>query len=603
MRNSYLLIAALVCGFTISSSAIGDTVAPGLAIGQTRIAKWQGDKQAAFCMIFDDSKVTQADHAVPALIQRDLIGTFFVNPGGSQYHSRRRIWEEICPATGQELANHTMHHIGARNFTEADYEIGECARTIWQARPEGASPLLAFAGGGGTSWDITRQQWQQLLEKYHCIRRSSWSMTNADSTKMISMVTQALDKGSWVSVHFHGIGGQGLSVELPDFLALLDHLVSVREKIWVAGYTAVLKYDKQRDSTAIEVLQASDDSIRLKLSSDLDHVIYDQPLTLITSVPADWKNCTVTQGDNSTVVAVKPDGTVQFDTVPGHGEVTLRKSQTPPNGRPKAVIQAGPCSGQAPIQVAFSGCDSTDPESQPLKYNWDFGDDASATGETVSHVYRKPGTYLATLSVTDGAQTSKLDAVIISANTNDANELQAQKAAGSIKLDGRLDEPEWPRAHTVTFRVPWRSDNTATVSAVWTDTHLYFSYTVLDDYYTATGESLSADDGAEVRLDIDHDGGSVIDGDDYKLIATAKGKHKPPGIEVASAPIEGGYTMEIAVSWEAMKAKPAPGKRMGLFLSCLDRDPGASVSFDWPGLREIYPGYEPNLWGDLLLKD
>jgi hypothetical protein len=107
----------------------------------TRIAEWKGNKKGAFTLSFDDSMISQADVAVPAMLERELVGTWFINPGKEYYLQRQQVWEQILPAAGHELANHTMHHEGAKDLVEAEYEIGESARIIWSLRPAGASNL------------------------------------------------------------------------------------------------------------------------------------------------------------------------------------------------------------------------------------------------------------------------------------------------------------------------------------------------------------------------------------------------------------------------------------------------------------------------------
>ncbi len=57
-------------------------------------------------------------------------------------------------------------------------------------------------------------------------------------------------------------------------------------------------------------------------------------------------------------------------------------------------------SGEAPLNVGFSGSTSTVQEG-PGTYEWTFGDGATATGVNVEHVYLSPGTFEATLRVTD----------------------------------------------------------------------------------------------------------------------------------------------------------------------------------------------------------
>jgi len=50
---------------------------------------------------------------------------------------------------------------------------------------------------------------------------------------------------------------------------------------------------------------------------------------------------------------------------------------------------------------AFDASGSSDPDATLTSYAWDFGDGSSGTGQTVDHPYSAPGTYAATLTVTD----------------------------------------------------------------------------------------------------------------------------------------------------------------------------------------------------------
>jgi hypothetical protein len=289
----------------------------------TRIAEWKGDKKGAYTLSFDDSMVSQADVAVPAMVERGLVGTWFINPGKEHYQQRQQVWEQILPAAGHELANHTMHHEGAKNLDEAEFEIGETARIIWSLRPDGASQLLSFQRGGATDWNLTEEEWNFLDQKYHLVHRTdSRSMTDANATEMIRHAQEALEQGTWVRVHFHGMGGEWLLVEPQDFLQLLDYLVSVREDLWIGTYGSVYKYIQERDTALVSVMEASNQLIRIDLNTDVPPELFDEPLTLITEVPPYWTSCTVTQAGYADVYEVK-DGFVQYEAVPGLGEITL----------------------------------------------------------------------------------------------------------------------------------------------------------------------------------------------------------------------------------------------------------------------------------------
>ena len=87
-----------------------------------------------------------------------------------------------------------------------------------------------------------------------------------------------------------------------------------------------------------------------------------------------------------------PDGNVAFtDFITG----AVRKLVYSPNNKaPTAKIFANPTSGPGPnMLVNFSALDSTDPDGDPLQYDWDFDDGSphDTSGGSVSHVYTANG--------------------------------------------------------------------------------------------------------------------------------------------------------------------------------------------------------------------
>ncbi|MFN7151952.1 MAG: PKD domain-containing protein, partial [Microthrixaceae bacterium] len=72
------------------------------------------------------------------------------------------------------------------------------------------------------------------------------------------------------------------------------------------------------------------------------------------------------------------------------------------NQAPVAVANATPDFGKAPLEVAFSSAGSADPDGTIVGYEWNFGDGSpTSTDANPTHVYANPGSYTATLTVTD----------------------------------------------------------------------------------------------------------------------------------------------------------------------------------------------------------
>jgi glucose/arabinose dehydrogenase len=117
---------------------------------------------------------------------------------------------------------------------------------------------------------------------------------------------------------------------------------------------------------------------------------------------------------------------------------TVREIEySPGNLTPVARATATPTSGDAPLEVTFHGSDSSDPDGDPLSYDWDFGD-GSPHGSQADpvHIYQAPGSYTARLTVDDGrGRTARASVAIIAGNTPPDATISAP-ASGTTYRDG-----------------------------------------------------------------------------------------------------------------------------------------------------------------------
>jgi len=73
-----------------------------------------------------------------------------------------------------------------------------------------------------------------------------------------------------------------------------------------------------------------------------------------------------------------------------------------PNVAPEATLRADAGQGEAPLVVNFTA-QASDPEGAPLTYTWDVGEgEPFEGGRSYAYVYREPGSYPVTLTVSDG---------------------------------------------------------------------------------------------------------------------------------------------------------------------------------------------------------
>ncbi len=128
-----------------------------------------------------------------------------------------------------------------------------------------------------------------------------------------------------------------------------------------------------------------------------------------------------------------------------------------PNISPVANIQVNANQGIAPFEVILDASLSSDADGEIVLYSWQFGDGSSGNGVTTSHIYDTPGTYTASLTVTDNAGASDTETLQIEVICNQPPEASMVlsrvsgyaplavdfDASGSTDSDGSIVEYNW----------------------------------------------------------------------------------------------------------------------------------------------------------------
>jgi hypothetical protein len=140
--------------------------------------------------------------------------------------------------------------------------------------------------------------------------------------EMMAHVEKAVAAGSMECIVFHGVGGDWIATPLPIFTEFLDRLVKRRDAVWITGHIAAHQYATERDAATVTVAKRGPSRIELTLACSADAHLYDQPLTLLTTVPATWTHCAVDQGARHADAAVA-GGVARYEAVPGGGPIVL----------------------------------------------------------------------------------------------------------------------------------------------------------------------------------------------------------------------------------------------------------------------------------------
>ncbi len=102
-----------------------------------------------------------------------------------------------------------------------------------------------------------------------------------------------------------------------------------------------------------------------------------------------------------------PDGALYFVDI-GAGNIHRVQFGADDNRAPVATAKASKRFGSLPLSVTFSSEGSFDPDGNPVRYRWDFGDGTTSSNRTAIHEFNSSSNFNVRLTVTDskGASTT-----------------------------------------------------------------------------------------------------------------------------------------------------------------------------------------------------
>lgn len=132
----------------------------------------------------------------------------------------------------------------------------------------------------------------------------------------------------WLVLVFHGIDDIGWQPTPHEKLKDYFSYIKARENnIWVAPFGNVARYVRERMDSKIDS-KNEDNKITINVTNSLDKNLYDEPVTLKTYVPENWKNVFVNKQNRKEKVASQKDDKgvfVLYQAIPNKGKIEITK--------------------------------------------------------------------------------------------------------------------------------------------------------------------------------------------------------------------------------------------------------------------------------------
>jgi peptidoglycan/xylan/chitin deacetylase (PgdA/CDA1 family) len=543
---SLMLAGTLAAGFSQPVHA---------ATGDSQVARWKDNKTACFLLMFDDSCPSHFQVAIPELLKRGMIGTFYVNPGGNSYTSNANQWTTVIPQQGMVYGNHTWSHSNTTTLIGMEDEIRkgwEAIRNIYN--PGDATPrLMSYGQPGVTTWYSYGQPLTDILNKYNLISRPEFIAAKAPFTgintvpELLAVADTAITKKGMGYTIFHGLqrrssegdpdmGGQDFwAFDKDVYRRFLDGLKTRRDSgdLWITDHISYHKYDAEQKTATIGVTSATPSLVTLTLGTT-NGPLYDLPLTLITQVPPAWKAAVVVQ-DAKTVNVPVINGAVMYDAQPNAGQVSITESPLP-------VVTIKATAPEAYETDAVPGVFTVSTTgSQPLSINYTItGSAANGTRYTLASSPLTLGTSSSTLNVTPVANTTyEGEQSVVVTITAGSNYVIGPDSTATVMIHDRTDLPpsDWYLHANQTSAQHWNNQPTWWSQPVGGTALAAFTRGTVADRFHTNGFELRSKNAYYPPDQSFYGNNIVLDGPAAKLSLTLTAYYGSSGMPTNTVPV------------------------------------------------------------------
>lgn len=237
---------------------------------------WPGGAQAAVSLGYDDGLPSQLTHVVPALNRRGLRASFYLPINAPTLPDQLAAWRAVA-AAGHELGNHSLFHgcsgapagrawvLPHRDLdrqTPAQVQEQVLAANTWLQTLDGRSrrsftpPCLDLRAGGEDYTTALRAHFAGFraagpglvadTAQFDPYAMPVYFVEGMTGEQLIALVEAAAQQRAQVSLLFHGVGGDYLSVSREAHDALLDHLARHRSRFWTDRFVTVVDHMRRQ---------------------------------------------------------------------------------------------------------------------------------------------------------------------------------------------------------------------------------------------------------------------------------------------------------------------------------------------------------------------
>jgi hypothetical protein len=319
-----------------------------------KVCNWDGDKNAAVVLTFDDWSPGQYPIVVPELKKRDINATFFLMlPSIATWN---HPWSDVvkAAANGNEMANHTQTHPDLTKQTAAQLntEIRGMKRLIDQNVTSAKAVSFAYPMGPFNNVVI-----DSLKKSGHIAARTvmpssgnytyNFAATENDYFKLLTYgmdgtkstptffneVKKIIKGGGLLTYMYHSVdNAQGtyndnwFAKVLQDSLQKqMDALIAVKDKVWITTMGQAIRYHREaRCSRITEIAAFNGAQWVVELTDTLsNNTLYNQPLSIKLKMNGISVSEISQNGKSLSIDAVANDS-IMFRAIPDGGQIILK---------------------------------------------------------------------------------------------------------------------------------------------------------------------------------------------------------------------------------------------------------------------------------------